>query len=87
MPSPSCASTIYAAESCPAVVSQVSFCARVAAHRAATRLQEAALDRETGIVEIEERCDLPHALAVEQFRVVGCGNHDDMAGQAVNLKQ
>ena len=45
------------------------------AHRAAAPLQQAALDREARIVEIEERHHLAHRLAVEQFGIDAVDPH------------
>ena len=61
-------------------------------HRAAAPLQEPAMDREAGVVEIEHRHAGAHALAVEQFGVDAVDAHGVAApgigvALAVGMKQ
>ena len=44
-------------------------CHRIMAHRAAALLQQAAFDRKTGIIKIEERHKGPHLIGIEQFGI------------------
>jgi hypothetical protein len=54
------------------------------AHRAAAALQQPAVDRKAGIVEVEERGHLAHLVAVEQFSIDALDAHGIAAAGAAS---